>query len=134
MQSATRHRSNSSRSNGAGWASTKLQSQLQLQRAEIVAGNTRRPLPAARRASDEGGGDADQSFSSQVQWSQDSAAAEEERRESGRTEAMPLPASWELGQTPRRAVRGAETEETLNSSALRGGAAKGLLSLAHARG
>ncbi|KAB5558293.1 hypothetical protein GE09DRAFT_1118636 [Coniochaeta sp. 2T2.1] len=168
LQSAKRHRSSSSRSNGAGWASSRLQSQLQLQRAQLAAGATmplsptpatltrqssstsnRRPLPAApvRRSSDLEEVDADKSFSSQIQWSQGSEESQHglpgdgtewktQLQKSAREQAQIANAQAAQQTTPRRqfrVVEGVEEEDRLTSSALRGGAASGLLSLAQAR-
>ncbi|OIW33960.1 hypothetical protein CONLIGDRAFT_677690 [Coniochaeta ligniaria NRRL 30616] len=160
LQSATRHRRVQSRNGGGGWASSRLQSQLQQQRAELAAGAGvsssgsfgrhdqgqaagRRALPAApvrRTSSDDVGANA--SFSSQVQWSQGSSdgQAENAADEGARQEVEGggrLASSWEhvQTQTPRRQFRVEveADEERLTSSALRGGAASGLLSLAQAR-
>lgn len=146
LQSAARYRRVQA-CNGAGWASSRLQSQLQLQRAELAAaaaqapaGSSRRPLPAApvRRTSDSD----EASFSSQVQWSQGSggegdAAQPRDNAETEDSERHAPQSSWshDQTQTPRRQFRVEveAAEERLTSSALRGGAVSGLLSLAQAR-
>lgn len=160
LQSAARYRRVQAR-NGAGWASSRLQSQLQLQRAELAAAaqaadsgssvgrqgqtaagssSSRRPLPAApvRRTSDSD----EASFSSQVQWSQGSggggdAAQPRDNAETEDGERHAPQSSWshDQTQTPRQQfqVEVEAAEDRLTSSALRGGAVSGLLSLAQAR-
>ncbi|KAH8910177.1 hypothetical protein BR93DRAFT_925204 [Coniochaeta sp. PMI_546] len=161
QQSAIKHSHIQSR-NSASWASSRLRSQLQLQRAELAASAGlsnatsshpgqaagRRPLPAApvrRTSSDEVSASA--SFSSQVQWSQGSSesqaaptgddATEEPTRQELDGGGARQASSWNQDQiqTPRRQFRVEleADEERLTSSALRGGAASGLLSLAQAR-
>jgi hypothetical protein len=104
-------------------------------------GVARRPLPAAPvvlRRSSSSEVDADASFSSQVQWSQGSsqdAAAAGNVGEQGEGEGRggERRAEWDQTQTPRRQFGVEIGEERSTSSASRGGAASGLLSLANAR-
>lgn len=150
--------------NGAGWASSKLQSQLRLQGIAAAAtatsssysnlASSRRPLPGGpvRRTSRDGTESASPSFSSLVDFSQESAASRraddvdgaaaadkadvlvaQAETEGGEASSAQLPRLPLLSaQTPRRHLGvGVEVdEERLTSSALRGGAASGLLSLA----
>ncbi|KAB5570426.1 hypothetical protein GE09DRAFT_1103244 [Coniochaeta sp. 2T2.1] len=111
--------------------------------------SNRRPFPAApmRRSSDVEEVDADKSFSSQIQWSQGSEESQQglpgdgtqwktELQKSAREKAQVANAQAAQQTTPRRqfrVVEGVEEEDRLTSSALRGGAASGLLSLAQAR-
>jgi hypothetical protein len=140
--------------NAAGWASSRLQSQLQLQGTANASSNTsgsglgrpssaatsstRRPLPGApvRRTSRDDVTSANASFSSQGSGRSQGAAAgqgmEGAQRKVQGDERSGEQVRRLSDQTPQRHLRveARAGDERLTTSALRGGAASGLLSLA----
>lgn len=136
-----------SRTSSAGWASARLQAQLQLQRAQLAAAAGADESVLSVGGSGGGGGSAaapvvgaagseDASFASQVRWSQGSSqedAGREGAEEGGWDQGEDADGDEGQTRTPKRQFRVEVEEERLTSSALRGGAASGLLSLANAR-